>query len=81
MVLAGLDEADFNFLASTLGMTNGNLSSHMDRLERAGYVKINKSFQGKIPHTRYRATKAGKSALAEYWATLDQIRQMNAPAS
>ena len=40
MILAGLDLADFNFLLSTLGLTNGNLSSHMDRLERAGYVKV-----------------------------------------
>jgi len=66
--------ADFNFLLSTLGLTNGNLASHMARLEREGYVAVNKSFNGRIPHTDYRLTPAGRKALAEYWASLDEIR-------
>lgn len=74
MILSGLDDADFNFLLSTLGMTKGNLSSHMVRLEEAGYVKILKSFNGKISHTGYRLTKTGRAALSKYWATLDEIR-------
>jgi len=75
MVLSGVDEADFNFLLSALDMTKGNLSAHTDRLEKAGYVAIAKSFNGKIPQTRYRLTKAGKKALAQYWAALDEIRK------
>ena len=77
MVLSGADEADFNFLLTALGMTKGNLSSHMDRLEQAGYVEIRKSFEGKIPHTGYRLTPAGRKALSKYWAELDQIRTFN----
>ncbi len=76
MVLAGVDEADFNFLLSTLGLSRGNLSSHMDKLEQAGYVSIEKAFNGKIPHTTYRSTEPGRAALAEYWRSLDEIRRL-----
>ena len=75
-ILSGVDVADFNFLLETLGLTKGNLSSHMDRLEKAGYVEVNKSFQGKLPHTEFRLTAAGREALAAYWAGLDAIRGM-----
>jgi len=75
-ILSGVDAADFNFLLETLGLTKGNLSSHMDRLEKAGYVEIIKSFKGKIPHTQFRLTQAGRDALAEYWIGLDQIRAL-----
>jgi DNA-binding transcriptional ArsR family regulator len=77
-ILSGVDAADFNFLLDTLGLTKGNLSSHMDRLEKAGYVEIIKSFKGKIPHTQFRLTQAGRDALAEYWTGLDQIRALRA---
>lgn len=76
MILSGIDEADFNFIVSTLEMTRGNLSSHMDRLEQAGYVEIQKSFNGKMPHTSYRLTKDGKSALSKYWDSLDEIKKL-----
>ena len=75
MLLAGVDLADFNFLLSTLKLTKGNLSSHMDRLERVGYVTVSKSFNGKIPHTDYGLTDRGREALADYWAALDKIRR------
>ncbi len=74
MILSGVDRTDFNFLLTTLGLSKGNLSAHADRLENAGYLEVLKSFNGKIPHTEYRLTKAGRQALAEYWAALDQIR-------
>lgn len=73
-VLSGVDSADFKFLLSTLRLSNGNLASHVDKLERAGYVEVRKSFQGKIPHTQYRLTPAGRSALKDYWTCLDAIR-------
>ena len=76
MILSGLDKADFNFIVSTLEMTRGNLSSHMDRLEQAGYIKILKSFNGKMPQTNYRLTKIGVKALSKYWATLDEIKKL-----
>jgi DNA-binding MarR family transcriptional regulator len=74
MILSGVDVADFNFFLETLGLTKGNLSSHMDRMEKAGYVEVIKSFKGKIPHTEFRLTPAGREALAAYWAGLDAIR-------
>lgn len=73
-ILTGVDLADFKFLVSTLGLSRGNLSSHMDKLQRAGYVEVQKSFNGKIPHTDYRITDSGRKALSDYWATLDKIR-------
>ncbi len=74
MTLSGVDVADFKFLLSVLGLTNGNLSSHMERLERAGYIEIIKSFEGKIPHTDYHLTESGRNALSNYWVSLDEIR-------
>jgi DNA-binding transcriptional ArsR family regulator len=74
MILSGVDTADFSFLLSTLGLSKGNLSSHMDKLEGAAYVEVRKSFNGKMPHTDYRLTDAGRQALAGYWAALDRIR-------
>ncbi len=76
-LLSGVDHADFNFLLNTLGLTKGNLSAHTDRLERAGYIAITKTFQGKLPHTAYRLTKTGHEALAAHWTALDGIRRLN----
>jgi DNA-binding transcriptional ArsR family regulator len=77
MVLSGVDRADFKFLLTTLSLTKGNLSAHMARLEDAGYVNVIKSFNGKIPHTEYRLTKAGRKAIAKYWTRLDEIRTLD----
>ncbi len=73
-ILTGIDVVDFTFLVSTLGLSRGNLSSHMDKLERAGYVEIQKGFNGKIPRTEYRITDGGRKALSDYWQALDRIR-------
>ncbi len=78
MVLSGVDAADFNFLLSALGLTSGNLSSHLDRLEKSGYVEICKSFQGKTPKTACRLSKNGRQALANYWKMIDSIRSLPA---
>ena len=80
-ILSGVDAADFSFLLETLGLTKGNLSSHMDKLEKAGYVEIIKSFNGKMPHTDFRLTPEGREALATYWGLLDGIRQLRQPAA
>ena len=77
MILSAVDRADFKFLVSTLGVTKGNLNSHMDRLERAGFVEILKSFRGKLPYTEYRLTKNGHRALKDYWDVLDHLRNTN----
>lgn len=78
-ILSGVDVADFNFLLDTLGLTKGNLSSHIDKLDKAGYVEVIKSFKGKIPHTQFRLTGEGRGALQAYWAELDQIRALRDP--
>ncbi len=73
-ILQGVDRADFKFMLSTLGLSKGNLSSHIDKLEQAKYVKVHKGFNGKMTLTEYSLTKRGRQALSEYWAALDQIR-------
>lgn len=75
-LLSGVDVVDFSFLQSTLGLTKGNLSSHMDKLEKADYVKVNKSFNGRVPHTEYCLTQDGQDALNKYWQDMDAIRSM-----
>jgi DNA-binding transcriptional ArsR family regulator len=74
MLLSGVAVADFTFLLNTLGLTKGNLSSHMSRLEPAGYVEVTKSFNGKVPNTAYSLTREGRSSLDGYWRAIDDIR-------
>ncbi len=81
MLLSGVDSADFTFLLKTLGLTKGNLSSHMTRLEEAGYIEVTKSFNGKIPNTSYSLTPKGRSSLERYWAAIDEIRHSDAGPS
>ena len=76
-ILAGVEATDFNFLLNTLGLTKGNLSSHIDRLEKAGHVKVEKSFNGRVPHTEFQITPQGREALENYWEELDRIRNLN----
>ena len=77
-ILSGVDRADFKFMLSTLGLSKGNLSSHVDKLEKAGYVEVHKGYNGKIPHTEYGLTETGRSALTNHWAALDEIRDSSA---
>ena len=61
-----VESADFLFLSRQAGLTSGNLSSHLSKLEEAGYIEIKKEFVGKKPHTMIRLTKEGRSAFKEY---------------
>ena len=74
MLLSALEETDFTFLLNTFNLSKGNLSVHTSRLERAGYLTIEKTFRNKLPHTAYRITDLGRVRLAEYWETIDRIR-------
>lgn len=65
-LLNGVKEADFLWLLHESGLTKGNLSSHLAKLEEAGYVEIEKTFRGKIPLTLLHLTRAGRSAFAGY---------------
>ena len=71
--LAGVESLDFNELKTELGLTDGNLSTHLAALERAGYARITKSFEGRKPHTAVEMTAKGRKALDRYVRTLQQI--------
>lgn len=68
-----VEGADFLYLLNESGMTKGNLSSHLAKLEQAGYIEIVKSFRGKVPHTLVRLTAEGRSAFERYRAQLKTI--------
>lgn len=65
-VLCAVSEADFLYLQRECGLTQGNLSSHLAKLEDAGYVFIEKRFKGKYPLTICSSTSAGRHAFQEY---------------
>jgi DNA-binding transcriptional ArsR family regulator len=68
-----VEEADFIFLMRQTGLTWGNLSSHMSKLEVAGYVEVRKEFLDKKPHTILKLTRNGRDAFKEYRRTIDQV--------
>jgi DNA-binding MarR family transcriptional regulator len=76
MIMAYLyvvDSADFLFLVRQTGLTLGNLSSHMSRLEAAGYIQVEKTFKGKKPHTMLRLTDEGRGAFRKYRQRMEQV--------
>jgi DNA-binding transcriptional ArsR family regulator len=72
-LLAGAKGADFLWLLRESGLTKGNLSSHLAKLEEAGYVAIDKTFRGKIPLTLVGLTPAGRRAFQAYKRTLNGL--------
>ena len=80
-ILAVLEEAskaEFGFLQTTLDLTPGNLSRHLEILESAGYVAIEKGYSGKRPRTWVRITKSGRAALrAEVAALRSLLRRVD----
>ena len=65
-ILSSVVSADFLFLQRETGLTKGNLSAHLSKLEEAGYVKIEKTFKGKLPLTVCKLTSDGQKALRAY---------------
>lgn len=65
-LLSAVAEADFQYLHQSTGLTKGNLSVHLSKLEGAGYIEIEKSFRGKYPLTICRLTKQGKETFDAY---------------
>ena len=65
-VLVGADEADFVYLRQQTGATAGNLSVQLDKLSAAGYITVEKGFQGKKPRTTCRITDTGRAAFETY---------------
>lgn len=68
-----LESADFLFLMRQTGLTFGNLSSHLSKLEAAGYVIVKKEFLGKKPHTMLRLTEKGRVAFRRYMQSMKQL--------
>ncbi len=65
-LLAAVDECDFLFLLRETELNKGNLSSHLSKLEEAGYVEIEKKFRGKVPQTLVRLSPPGHKAFDLY---------------
>ncbi|MGD2123735.1 MAG: transcriptional regulator [Gemmatimonadota bacterium] len=72
MQLYVLEAADAVFLQNRTGLTWGNLSSHLGKLERAGYIRVEKSFKGKKPWTKIRLTQKGREAFQAYRAGMQE---------
>jgi DNA-binding MarR family transcriptional regulator len=72
-LLSSVKSADFLFLLKESGLTKGNISVHLSRLEEAGYIQAEKTFRGKIPHTEYRLTPEGKAAFEQYRKNIGSI--------
>ncbi len=70
-VLWAVRECDFLFLLHETGMNKGNLSSHLTRLEAAGYITIKKTYSGKVPRTLLSLTRMGRTACDRYCKSLN----------
>jgi DNA-binding MarR family transcriptional regulator len=77
-VLSSVKDADFVFLQRATGLTKGNLSSHLTKLEEAGLVEIEKRFVRKTPNTNVTLTAAGKQRIARHWDQLERLKNLSA---
>jgi DNA-binding MarR family transcriptional regulator len=68
-----VESADFLFIMRQTGLSFGNLSSHMSKLEKAGYVRVVKEFKGRKPHTMLKLTERGRKAFDEYRKQMKQV--------
>jgi len=71
--LCVVEKADFLFLRKQVGLTRGNLSSHMTKLEEAGYIKVKKTFKGRKPNTMLSITKKGRKAYNAYTKQMKRV--------
>ena len=80
-VLSTLVNADFTFLTRTTGLTRGNLSANLRKLEEAGYIAIEKGYIERVPRTLVELTNEGRNALQTYnenmRAVLDDLLNQN----
>jgi len=72
-VLATNERLTFNEIKNLLQTTDGNLSVHARKLEEAGYILCDKTFEGRVPRSTYRLTPAGRRALDKYLAHMEAI--------
>ncbi len=73
--LSACERADFLFLQRITGLTKGNLSSHLSKLEEAGLVEIEKRFVGKKTQTLVRLSDAGRQSIEGYWRDMEELRE------
>lgn len=71
------EEHDFNSFKELLDVTDGNLASHLKKLEKHEYISVNKSFVGRKPLTNYSATLAGKQAFQDHLEFLENLIKEN----
>jgi DNA-binding MarR family transcriptional regulator len=76
-VLSSVRDADFVFLQRATGLTKGNLSSHLSKLEEAGLVAIEKRFVRKKPNTNVSLTAEGKRRIARHWEQLERLKNLS----
>lgn len=72
-VLITVDESEFTFLKEKVNATDGNLSTHLKKLEEAGYVAVSKSFENRKPVSRYMLTQKGRKAFEIYIDRLEKL--------
>jgi DNA-binding MarR family transcriptional regulator len=78
-ILYPLDQSDFLYLLRETGLTKGNLSAHLMKLEEAAYIEIEKTFRGKVPMTLIKLTPLGRSAFMDYRNKLKEIMEQITP--
>ena len=71
-LLFALESSDFLYLLHETGMNKGTLSSHLSRLEEAGYIEVSKTYRGKVPQTLLRLTATGREAFEQYRRSLQK---------
>jgi len=78
-ILYPLDQSDFLYLLRETGLTKGNLSAHLMKLEEAAYIEIEKTFRGKVPMTLIKLSPLGRTAFMEYRNKLKEIMEQITP--
>lgn len=69
------EQLDFNALKEALGVTDGNLASHLKALEKVGYIEFSKEFVGRKPRTSYYSTSEGKRAFKSHINAIEKLLQ------
>lgn len=73
--LSGCAAADFGFLKRLIGLTSGNLNTHLATLESAGLVVLTKRFDGKTPQTLVGLSVSGRTTIERHWEQLTSLRR------
>ena len=78
-MLAASPELSFTEMRDALGMTDGNITTHIRTLQESGYISVSKSYQKNRPLTTCSLTPSGRKAFSDYVSLLEQIVQQNRP--